>query len=44
MYYEWEWLSDLAIIPAFEVLVIGFLAGAVFVGAIWWVESRRKKK
>lgn len=27
MYYEWEWLSDLAIIPAFEIFLVGILAG-----------------
>jgi len=27
MYYEWEWLSDLAIIPAFELFLGGILAG-----------------
>lgn len=43
MYYEWEWLSDIAIIPAFELVLIGFLAGAAFVGAMWLFEWRRKK-
>lgn len=43
MYYEWEWVSDLAIIPAFELYVIGFLTGAAFVGLMWWFEWRRKK-
>ena len=27
MYYEWEWLSDLAIIPAFELFLAGILVG-----------------
>lgn len=27
MYYEWEWLSDLAIIPAFEIFLVGILVG-----------------
>jgi hypothetical protein len=43
MYYEWEWVSDLAIIPAFELVIIGFLAGAAFVGLMWWADRRRKK-
>lgn len=27
MYYEWEWVSDLAIIPAFELFLAGILVG-----------------
>jgi len=27
MYYEFKWLSDLAVIPAWECFVVGFLAG-----------------
>lgn len=27
MYYEWEWLSDLAIIPAWECFLVGILIG-----------------
>jgi len=27
MYYEWEWMSDLAIIPAFELFLGGILVG-----------------
>lgn len=27
MYYEWEWMSDLAIIPAFELFLGGILIG-----------------
>lgn len=30
MYYEWEWVSDLAIIPAFELFVIGVMVGMIF--------------
>lgn len=26
--YPWEWLSDLAIIPAFELFLAGVLVGA----------------
>ncbi len=28
MYYDWEWLSDIAIIPAWEIFLAGFLVGA----------------
>ena len=27
MYYQWEWLSDLAIIPAWECFLVGVLVG-----------------
>jgi hypothetical protein len=27
MYYQWEWLSDLAIIPAWECFLAGILIG-----------------
>ena len=27
MYYEWEWLSDLAIIPAWECYLAGVVTG-----------------
>lgn len=33
-YYEWEWLSDLAIIPAFEIFAIGFILGCLTIGLI----------
>lgn len=29
MYYQWEWLSDLAIIPAWECFLIGILIGVL---------------
>lgn len=29
MYYQWEWLSDLAIIPAWECFVVGLLVGII---------------
>lgn len=29
MYYEWEWMSDLAIIPAWECVLVGFLVGMI---------------
>ena len=34
MYYQYEWLSDLAIIPAFECFVAGVIVGAVITLAI----------
>ena len=43
MYYQYEWLSDLAIIPAFELFLGGFIAGGLFVGLIWWMELRRQR-
>ena len=27
MTYQWEWLSDLAIIPAWECFIVGVLVG-----------------
>ena len=27
--YEWEWLSDLAIIPAWECFLVGVLVGMI---------------
>ena len=35
MYYDWEWLSDIAVIPAWECLLIGFAAGVILVGLMW---------
>ncbi len=29
MYYDWEWLSDLAIIPAWECFFVGVLVGMI---------------
>lgn len=37
MTYQWEWISDLAIIPAWECFLVGILIGmlvALFVIAI----------
>lgn len=34
MYYKWEWLSDLAIIPAWECFLAGLLLGIVLTLAI----------
>jgi hypothetical protein len=44
MYYEWEWMSDLAIIPAFEIFLVGFMLGALFVGVWWYNDYRRNRK
>ena len=43
MYYEWEWLSDLAIIPAWECFLAGVLVGGLIVGVIWLTDARRTK-
>ena len=34
MTYQWEWVSDLAIIPAFELFIAGILVGAIAVAVI----------
>lgn len=34
MYYEWEWLSDLAIIPAWECYLAGVLTGMLLTLAV----------
>jgi hypothetical protein len=44
MYYQWEWLSDLAIIPAWECFLAGVLVGGLIVGGIWFMENRRDGK
>ena len=31
MTYQWEWISDIAIIPAFELFLAGVLVGAAIV-------------
>ena len=43
MYYQYEWLSDLAIIPAFECFVAGVLVGMLVTLAVI-VCARRKRK
>ena len=42
MYYEWEWLSDLAIIPAFEIFLIGIMIGGVVIGFILRADRRKE--
>lgn len=42
MYYEWEWLSDLAIIPAFELFLFGFILGLILCGLAVYFGGRRK--
>lgn len=34
MTYSWEWLSDLAIIPAWECVIVGVLVGMILTLAI----------
>ena len=36
MTYSFEWFSDLAVIPAWECFLVGFLAGALIVGVMWF--------
>lgn len=36
MYYGFEWLSDLAIIPAWECFLVGFLIGVVIEAVVWF--------
>ena len=35
MYYNWEWLSDLAIIPAWECFLAGVIVGMIITLAIY---------
>ena len=42
MYYQWEWLSDIAIIPAWECFLAGVVVGALFVGIIWATSGGKK--
>ena len=37
MYYEWEWLSDLAIIPAWECFLIGIILGLIVGACVAWL-------
>jgi hypothetical protein len=34
MYYQWEWLSDLAIIPAWECFLAGVALGIIVTLAV----------
>ena len=43
MYYEYEWLSDLAIIPAWECFLAGVLVGMLVTLAIIIFAKERKK-
>lgn len=43
MYYQYEWLSDLAIIPAFECFLAGMFVG-MLVTLVVIVCTRRKRK
>jgi len=42
MTYEWEWLSDLAIIPAWECFLLGFVLGGIVVGLIVLAEIKKR--
>ena len=44
MYYQYEWLSDLAIIPAFEIFLAGIMLGGLLIGLVWWAEMRKHKR
>ena len=42
MTYEWEWLSDLAIIPAWECVLVGVLVGMIVTLAIVAITEDKK--
>ena len=42
MYYEWEWMSDLAIIPAWECVLVGFLVGMIVTLAVIAISGDKK--
>lgn len=42
MYYQYEWLSDLAIIPAFELFLAGVLVGMIATLVIITITEDRK--
>lgn len=44
MTYSWEWLSDLAIIPAWECVLVGVLVGIVLTLGIMAAERKRHDK
>ena len=43
MTYQWEWLSDLAIIPAWECFLVGFLVGMVVTLTVIAITEDRRK-
>ena len=42
MYYQWEWLSDLTIIPAWECFLVGFFTASLLWFGVWLWEERRR--
>lgn len=44
MTYSWEWLSDLAIIPAWELFLAGVLVGIVLTLGIMAAERKKHDK
>lgn len=44
MTYTWEWLSDLAIIPAWELFLAGVIVGIVLTLGISTAERKRHDK
>ena len=44
MTYSWEWLSDLALIPAWEIFLAGVIVGIVLALGISTAERKRHDK
>ena len=42
MYYECEWMSDLAIIPALECFLVGLLVGMIVTLAVIAISEDKK--
>ena len=42
MYYKWEWLSDLAVIPAWECFLAGVLSGMLLTLTVLAARGGRK--
>ena len=42
MYYDFEWLSDIAIIPAWESFLAGFIAASLLWFGFWLWERRNR--
>ena len=40
--YKWEWISDLALIPAWECFLVGVIVGAIITGIIVLVEISKR--